>query len=382
MKKYLTLLVVTLFAVVSIFVFLPVQKNVKKSTRRERRLSVKPPVTISANHLKPTDFDQLPQWQAADVQRSFKAFTNSCDVWETMNPNTRVGSQMVSLKVKDWLPICHAAKKLDNPSAEEAKGFFEDFFKPYHWRNSSSGRFTGYYSPIFKGSLKRSSTFNTPLYETPKRGIKAFSRAEIYRGALAGKAKVIAWLKNPVDAMALEIEGSGVIDLGHGKKYFVAYDNQNGHRYKSLAQMAIDLHLISRAKASIDNIRHYFSKHPEKIPSLVNRNPSFVYFTKYEDSNFSGAHQSVLVPKYSMAVDRRYIPLGMPLFLTTKHPVNTDGMIKPLNRVMIAQDTGGAIKGPIRGDIYWGAGERATQIANMMSEQGDFWLLLPRHFTG
>jgi membrane-bound lytic murein transglycosylase A len=382
MKKYLKILIVTLLAVVSTVVLMPVAKQIKKSPRRDREKFVKSPVTVSASNLKPTDFDQLPQWENADVVKSFQAFENSCEVWEKMNPNTRVGSRMVSLKVKDWLPICQVAHQLENPSEEEAKGFFEDFFKPYHWRNTSKGRFTGYYSPIFKGSLTRSSKYNTPLYETPRRGAKAFSRAEIYKGALAGKAKVIAWLKNPVDAMALEIEGSGVIDLGHGKKCFVAYDNENGHRYKSLAQMAIDSHFISRARASIENIRDYFAKHPEKMSSLVYRNPSYVYFTKYDNSDFSGAHQSVLVPKYSMAVDRRYIPMGMPLFLTTKHPVNTDGDFKPLNRVMVAQDTGGAIRGPIRGDIYWGAGDKATKIANLMSESGDYWLLLPRHFTG
>jgi membrane-bound lytic murein transglycosylase A len=378
MKKFSKINVTVIFAVVSILLMLPV---VHKKPRRDRSNFVKSPVTVSASNLKPLDFDALPQWSKTDVVKSLEAFQNSCDVWEKMNPNTSVGSRMVSLKVKDWLPICKVAKELPNPTEEEARGFFEDYFKPYHWRNTHSGKFTGYYSPIFKGSLIRTSKYKTPLYETPKHGIKAYSRAEIYRGALAGKAKVIAWLKNPIDAMALEIEGSGVIDLGDGKKCFVGYDNENGHRYKSIAQMVIDSHILSRAKASTENIRKYFSKHPERIQSFVSRNPSYVYFSKFGDSDFSGAQLSVLTPKYSMAVDRRYIPMGLPLLLSTKRPVNTDGDLKPMSRIMIAQDTGGAIKGPIRGDIYWGAGEKATKIASLMSESGDYWLLLPRHVT-
>lgn len=381
MKKFVKLFVVLLMAFLPIVVLMP---SYKKSVLRRKAYqppSKKSPVTVTVRDLKPANFQELPQWQSADVVKSFQAFQNACGVWETMSPNAFVGNRMISLRVKDWLPICHAAKQISHPSHDEAKAFFEDYFKPYHWKSARTGRFTGYYSPVFEGSETKSATYNTPLYETPRRGIKAFSRAEIYHGALKGKAKVIAWLKNPVDAMALEIEGSGVIDLGHGKKIFVAYDEQNGHRYRSLAQMAMDFHLLSRAKASIENIRQYFSRHPEKIPPLVQKNPSFVFFTKYEDSDFSGAHQSVLIPKYSMAVDKRFIPMGMPLFLSTIHPVNTNGDMKPLNRVMIAQDTGGAIKGPIRGDIYWGVGERANQIANMMSEKGDYWLLLPRHVT-
>lgn len=381
MNKFIKLLVVLLMAFLPIVVLMPGFK--KSIIRRDRYkpLSKKFPVTVAARGLKPANFEQLPQWQSADVVKSFQAFQNACGVWENMDPNASVGNRMIAIKVKDWLPICHVANKISNPSHHEAKTFFQDYFKPYHWKNTHTGRFTGYYSPVFKGSETKSAQFNTPLYETPRRGIKAYSRSEIYQGALKGKARVIAWLKNPVDAMALEIEGSGVIDLGYGKKIFVAYDEQNGHRYRSLAQMVMDLHLLSRAKASIENIRQYFSNHPDKIASLVQKNPSYVFFTKYEDSDFSGAHQSVLIPKYSMAVDRRYIPMGMPLFLSTIHPVNTDGDMKPLNRVMIAQDTGGAIKGPIRGDIYWGVGEKANQIANMMSEKGDYWLLLPRHVT-
>lgn len=376
MKKTLRRLVVILLMTFSFKVMIPV---VQQQYRSSHHHGIQSPVTITTNLLKPMNFEDLPQWSSADVVKSLQAFKRSCDVWGKMNPNTSVGSRMVSIKVKDWLPICRRANQLSNPSQEQAQYFFETNFKPYHWKNAKKGKFTGYYSPIFKGSLKKSTIYNTPLYATPKRCKRSYSRAEIYRGALAGKAKVIAWLKNPIDAMALEIEGSGVIDLGNGKKCFVAYDNENGHRYQSIAQMVIDSGILSRARASTENIRRYFAKHPEKIQSFVARNPSFVYFAKFADSDFSGAQLSVLTPKYSIAVDRHYIPMGLPLFLRTQRPINTAGVVKPMARVMVAQDTGGAIKGPIRGDIYWGAGEKATKIASLMSETGTYWLLLPRH---
>jgi len=338
-------------------------------------------VILKTKNLLPTEFSKLPKWENADVLKSFQAFKNSCKVWSKKNPNDRVGSSMVAVQVKDWLPVCSVAEQIETPTSAEAKAFFENFFRPYHWKSVKKGKFTGYYSPVFQGSLIRSKTFNTPIYEPPKHNLRTFSRSEIYHGALTGKAKVIAWLKNPVDAMALEIEGSGIIALDNGEKYYVSYEEENGHRYRSLAQMAIDAHIFSRAKASIDNIRSYFNRHPEKIAALVANNPSYVFFSKYKTGNINGAQLSELVPKYSIAVDRYYVPMGMPLFLVTQHPINTNGDIKPLQRVMIAQDTGSAIKGPIRGDIYWGAGEKATQIANFMDSMGDYWLLLPRHVT-
>ena len=354
------------------------------------------PVQIPARIPKPSDkltklkssqfvaarFRELPNWEKAEVLKSFFAFKASCRVWSKMDPNHRVGSAAIPMQAKDWLPICEQAQSLpDDLSELEAKRFFETYFAAYHWKSAQKGRFTGYYAPIFKGSLVKTKEYNSPVYEPPATHAPLHAtRAEIYNGVLKGRAKVIAWLKSPIDEMALEIEGSGVIDLGQKKHIFVSYNSENGHKYRSMAQLLINSGILKRSNASMGKIKAYFAKHPALIHQFAIKNPSFVFFNKYPNQSFPGAQGAKLTPKYSMAVDRRYIPLGMPLFLSTEHPIDTEGTIESLHRVMIAQDTGGAIRGPIRGDIYWGVGERATKIASLMSHQGDYWLLLPRSY--
>jgi membrane-bound lytic murein transglycosylase A len=180
--------------------------------------------------------------------------------------------------------------------------------------------------------------------------------------------------------MLLEIEGSGVIETEKGEQIFVGYAGENGRRYKSIAQLLINNHILKRANASVTAIKQYFAKHPGQMRRYVGLNPSYVFFSRYKKADFKGAQNVVLTPKYSLAVDRRFIPLGIPLFLKTKYPVNTAGETEKLSRLMIAQDTGGAIRGPIRGDIYWGTGHKAMQIASLMSHEGDYWFLLPKHY--
>lgn len=327
-------------------------------------------------------FHELPNWEKAQVLKSFYAFRASCRVWSNMPPDHRVGSAAIPMKAKDWLPVCEQAENLpDDLSELEAKRFFETYFAAYHWKSAQKGRFTGYYAPVFKGSLVKTKEYSSPVYAPPvKQTQHHYTRGQIYNGVLKDRAKVIAWLKSPIDEMALEIEGSGVIDLGKKEQIFVSYHSENGHKYRSIAQLLINSGILKRSNASMTKIKAYFAKHPGLIHQFAIKNPSFVFFNKYPNHAFPGAQGAELTPKYSMAVDRRYIPLGTPLFLSTEHPIDTAGTTKALHRVMIAQDTGGAIRGPIRGDIYWGVGERATKIASMMSHQGDYWLLLPRTY--
>jgi membrane-bound lytic murein transglycosylase A len=377
----------------SMFVYKPKTKSLSKVKPLVKASSVKKryqlphvvyhPEKKNYPHLKASDFSQLPKWDNSDTVKSLQAFRQSCQVWSKQDPNKKIGNSEIPLLVKDWLPICEQANRLgDRVSGDEAKQFFETFFKPYHWTYKDKGLFTGYYSPVVQGSLSKTSVYKTPLYATPSSHVVSrFSRQQIYNGALAGKAKVIAWLKSPLDAMALEIEGSGMIKVGQDKHFFVGYDAENGKRYHSIAQLLINSRVISRAKASMANVKAYFVKHPEKINTYVAKNPSYVYFKTYMNKSFKGAQGAPLTPHYSLAVDRRYIPLGLPLYLSTTSPTSTKGDIRDMHRLMVAQDVGGSIKGAVRGDIYWGAGERATQIASLMESSGQYWLLLPRSFT-
>jgi membrane-bound lytic murein transglycosylase A len=353
--------------------------------------------------LQEAQFDELGTWKQADVAKSLVAFQESCKLWTKLNPMHSIGNPQIPMTVKDWLPICNQALKIPNPvNDRDARKFFETYFRPFHWKNYHKGKFTGYYSPTIEGSTVKTADFKVPVYDLPKDLVTAntgqrhhrhvaghvvgrrlkpyFTRAQIYQGAIRGKAKIVAWLKSPLDAMLLEIEGSGVIETRKGEQIFVGYAAENGRKYKSIAQLLISHHAIKRNKASVKGIKNYFEKHPQQIKRYVQMNPSFVFFSRYKKPAFKGAQNVVLTPKYSLAVDRRYIPLGVPLFLKTTYPVNRLGDTAELNRLMIAQDTGGAIRGPSRGDIYWGTGNKAMEIASKMSHEGDYWFLLPKHY--
>ncbi|NBX84151.1 MAG: hypothetical protein EBQ95_00915 [Gammaproteobacteria bacterium] len=368
-----------------------------------------PPMTapkVSSNVLKKVKFEQLPQWENVELNKSLDAFKASCELWMKEDPNMSVGSRVISIKVKDWLPICRRAMVLKgHVSTKRAKRFFETYFQVYHWSHYKKGTFTGYYAPTFKGSAHKTDVYKTPIYAYPGDLVSAhlgefssmlshhhiyghvigrhlkpyYTRYQIYHGALKGKAEVIAWVKSPLDAMLLEIEGSGVIETGLGRQIYVGYAAENGHRYHAIAQLLINSHVLKRSQASNEAVRKYFDKHPEKMNEYVKKNPSYVFFERYEKPAFKGAQTVSLTPQYSIAVDKHYIPMGVPLFLNTEYPVDAHGDLKPLARLMVAQDTGGSIRGPIRGDIYWGAGEKAMQTASLMSNSGDYWLLLPKH---
>lgn len=357
--------------------------------------------------LKKVDFEQMPQWEQADVKKSLSAFKSSCELWMKEDPNMSVGSQAIPMKVKDWLPVCQRAMTLqEHVSSKQVRHFFETYFQAYHWSEHHKGKFTGYYAPTFKGSTHRTSIYKTPIYAYPGDLISAhlgeftstchktrqiyghvvgrhlkpyYTRYQIYHGALKGKAEVIAWVQSPLDAMLLEIEGSGVIETTFGQHIYVGYSAENGHPYHAIAQLLINNHVLKPQEASNQAVRKYFNQHPEKMDEYVQKNPSYVFFERYAKPSFKGAQTVSLTPQYSIAVDKHYIPMGMPLFLNTDYPMNKEGQLKTLSRVMIAQDTGGSIRGPIRGDIYWGAGDKAMKIASLMSNIGDYWLLLPKH---
>lgn len=418
MKKYKYLMRLIVAGTLSLTCLFIAKKNncIKTKTHPAQKktvFSLKPlpkqtPRLVSKHSLKQYQFKDLGHWDNIDLTGSLHAFQQSCRLWVHQNPQQHIGSSQIPMTVNDWLPICHQALHMPkNPTHQQTKMFFETYFQPYHWVNYHKGKFTGYYSPEFEGSPVKTAEYKTPLYSAPKDLVSAnvddfssdssskrniygrlignhlkpyFSRAEIYQGALKNKAKIIAWLKTPLDAMLLEIEGSGVIKTPAGKHLYVGYAGENGRKYKSIAQLMINNHIFSRSRASVGAIKKYFEKYPQSISRYVNLNPSFVFFSRNRESGFKGAQNVVLTPKFSLAVDRKYIPYGIPLFLRTTCPINKSGDTRELNRVVIAQDTGGAIKGPIRGDIYWGAGSHAMQVASLMSQEGDYWFLLPKHF--
>lgn len=371
------------------------------------KLWTKPQVTEMKLH--PVSYGNLPGWGKKDIRPSFSAFQASCRVFVKSDPDKKVGSDFIELKVRDWIPACRAALAFDAPkTSKQIREFFQTWLEAveFHDGKPIQGLFTGYYMSALKGSLKKTKQFNVPIYGLPNDMVSVqlnlfdptfqrrklvgrvvnehqlvpyYTRAEIDAGALKGKAPAIAWVDSKIDRLFLEIQGSGVIELSNGKSLYVNYAAQNGAPYTPIAGVLIHKGVMTKDNASMQHIRSYLEAHPKEIQPVLNQNKSFVFFEKMKKNAAFGSQGTELTPGYSMAVDLKWVPVGAPVWLTTYRPdEHVIDKKHPFQRLMIAQDTGGAIRGPVRGDIYWGAGKKATSIAGRMKHPGQYWLLLPK----
>ena len=310
--------------------------------------------------------------------------------------------------------MCAAAAKIAAPDAVAARLFFERHFTPHRTAEAdgnSSGLVTGYYEPLLRGSRNRSSRYATPLYGPPddlltidltainpelrnmrlrgrvegRRVVPYYSRAEIENGAAPVAGKEIAWVEDPVEAFFLQIQGSGRVELESGERIRVGYADQNGHPYSAIGRWLVEQGEIKPGGASMQAIKAWAQANPSRLAELLNQNPSYVFFREMTlknglspstgaDPGPLGAMGLPLTPGRSIAVDPRYTPLGAPVFLATTMP----GTATPLARLVIAQDTGGAIRGVVRADFFWGFGAEAGSLAGRMRQQGRMWVLLPR----
>jgi membrane-bound lytic murein transglycosylase A len=283
------------------------------------------------------------------------------------------------------------------------QAFFEQRFRP--WRittnaGDDTGLITGYYEALLTGSLTPAPG-RVPLYGVPDdlltldlvslypdlkgqrlrgrvdgRTVKPYwSRAEIAEGKAGLESKVLAWADNAVDAFFLEVQGSGRLQLEDGRLLRLGYADQNGHPYKSIGKWLVDQGELTLSQASMQSIRAWAEKNPQRLQEMLNANPSFVFFRVMEHASGGaiGALNLPLTDGASIAVDPKFIPLGSPVYLATTRPDNQ----QPLTRLMHAQDTGGAIRGPVRADFFWGFGHDAGALAGRMKQKGQMWLLWP-----
>lgn len=358
---------------------------------------------------KQVTFKQLPGWHKAEFKKSLATFQTSCRAFIKQDPERVVGTERIDLKVKDWQPACIAALKLDTTNEKTARHFFQKWFAPVEFYDIKPvpGLFTGYYMPLLKGSYTKTDEYKIPLYEVPddlvtidlglflpnakknykisgrikgKKIVPYYTREQINKGVIDDRAKVLVWIKSPVDRLFLEIQGSGIIEFEDNSRIYVGYNGQNGRPYTAIASVLIKQGVMTRHNASMQRIKRYLEAHPKKMNAVINKNQSFIFFRKLSLDAALGSQGVALTPGYSMAIDREWIPMGAPLWLSTTRPDSKNpDQNKPMQRLMIAQDTGGAIKGKVRGDVFWGGGDKATLIAGHMKNEGHYWLLLPRH---
>jgi membrane-bound lytic murein transglycosylase A len=356
------------------------------------------PPKIVAPHVAPfaaSDWEMLPDWQTLDLAPSWPAFLQSCH----------------ALKFKPhWKEICANAQQLGADDSAALRAFYENWFTPYQVRNpdgSEQGLITGYYEPKLYGSRTRTERFKYPLYAVPddlltidlvevypqlkgmrlrgrlqgKRVVPYFSSGDIYAkadatGADALKAHELFWVDNVIELSFLHIQGSGRIELPDGTLVKVGYADQNGYPYVSLGKKLVEAGELKLEEASMQGIKSWAERNPDKLPAMLAQNPSYVFFRELPESLSAplGALGVPLTEEYSLAVDPHTIPLGVPVFLSTTYPNDNAS----LNRLMLAQDTGGAIRGAVRADFFWGFGERAAAQAGKMKQKGRMWVLFPK----
>ncbi len=282
-------------------------------------------------------------------------------------------------RVEDWRPLCREAAALPADNNNAARRFFETGFVPMAVADygEREGLFTGYFEIGLNGSRHRHGPYQTPIYRRPHDlGFgPRYTRAQIEDGALAGRGLALVWVDDPVGAFFLQIQGSGQVRLDDGRTIRLGYDGQNGLPYVPVGRLLIERGQIARDKLTMASIEAWMRAHPKVGAALRREDPSYVFFRKVKGDGPVGAERVVLTAKRSLAVDRAYIPLGAPIWLDADERFIPNARV---HRLVVAQDTGGAIRGPVRGDLYWGSGSTAGDRAGEMNARGRYYLLLPR----
>lgn len=362
-----------------------------------------PRVTEDRAVLTPASFKDLPGWSRDDPRGALAALARSCERRTRRPPGRPVGPFGIGGRESDWATACAAlATAPAVPDALAARALVEKHFRVYALSGpeGSDGLFTGYYEAAARGARRKSSRYNVPLYRRPPDLIDvdlgAFSqefrgrtiagrvqggrlvpyaeRRRIGDGALTGKGLELLWLDDPVDAFFLEIQGSGRITLPDGSVMRVGFAAKNGRPYTAIGRLLIDMGAMTREQVSMQSIRAWLAAHPDRARAVMDANAAYVFFREVKGDGPIGAEGVALTAGRSLAVDRRYLPLGAPVFVAAEDP---DGSAAPFRGLMVAQDTGGAIRGAVRGDIFLGAGAAAADRAGRMKLRGRAWLLLP-----
>lgn len=326
--------------------------------------------------LRAARFSDLDGWDDDAVAAALPAFLKSCAVVTARGDGAPFDSVPKSGDfgtVGDWRPLCAAAAALPG-DAVLARQFFENAFTPFLAANNGNpaGLFTGYFEIALNGSRQREGPYQTPLYRRPA-DPKAYTRAQIDDSALSGRGLELLWVDDPIGAYFLQVQGSGVVRLTDGKTMRVGYDGGNGQRFVSIGRLLVERNEVPLKDMTMQTLREWVASHGAAGKALMREDPSFVFFKEVPGEGPYGSERVVLTARRSLAVDRRFIPLGMPLWLDATERFST-GLIRQL---VVAQDTGGAIKGPVRGDLYWGSGDAAGKEAGAMNAQGHYFLLVP-----
>lgn len=375
------------------------------------RYQSRPAMTRVAPRFLPVDWTELNGWREDSVHEALPAFLRSCVEWDKLPADAPLGGETAFYGTAgDWRNLCTRARNLENGTPEKIRRFFEQSFVPFavHAGEEEEGLFTGYYEPELRGSRVRSAEFPIPLLQRPPdlvhvelgefredlKGrriagrvvdgrLKPFeSRAEIDAGKLPFEELALVWVDDPVDAFFLHIQGSGRIVLRDGSVIRVGYDGQNGHPYTAIGRVLVERGAMTVEEASLRTIREWLAENPKEAADVMAHNASYVFFKEVDIADPGhgplGSQGVPLTAHRSLAVDATVHAMGVPIWLDTSAPGEREGDAdRSVRRLMIAQDTGGAIRGPVRGDYFWGFGDEAGEIAGRMRHRGRMFVLIP-----
>lgn len=333
--------------------------------------------------LEKASFSDLKNWSSDKHERALKAYNKSCLRGKKIS-EARIFSHIPKhITRNEWNKTCKLARK-HQEKGKNAQKFFEDNFVPYIVKDKKGekGLFTGYYEVEIEGSVVKTNKHKHPIYLHSANVNTKIPRSKIEKGALKGKKLEIAYVSDKAALFFMHIQGSGKIKISSNSYIKLGYAGQNGYPYFPIGNHLTKNNLIDKNKASAESIIKWLNNNPHKAAKVMNLNESYVFFTKRKEHHPVGALGVEVTPMRTLAVDKRFIPLGSPLWLETSYPREDKKQpLKPYHKTMIAQDVGGAIKGPIRGDIFFGGSKRAERYAWYMANMGRYYILIPKNIA-
>lgn len=337
-----------------------------------------------------TTFLKLPAWQEDAHGEALGAFQTSCTKLQAKPAQAMIGEGMFAAPASVWHAVCTEANRVNPNDHVAARTFFERAFVPFAlaYKGNPKGKFTGYYEPLMYGSWQRQSPSQEVIYgkpaDLPSGGdVYPYTRRDIDNGALAGKGLERMYINDSVDAFFLHVQGSGRVMMDTGEMVALRFAGKNNQPYTAIGKVLIESGALTKEEVSAPAIRKWLKDHPAEARDVMQHNDSFVFFSVEQDVDGGpvGAQNVPLIPERSLAVDTGFIPLGMPLWLSSVLPdsLYADGEL--YRRLMVAQDKGSAITGAIRGDVFFGYGDRAADLAGHMNSEGYFAALVPQEIA-
>lgn len=348
-------------------------------------------------------FSKLPNWKGDDLTEFAPAFERSCTRILKKSPTQAFGVLKQAGTYGDWQAICNKFVGVNIHDKVALQKFFENNFTPYKVTadKEPKGLFTGYYEASLKGSKTRGGKYIYPLHKRPddlvmvqlgdfRDSLKGEriagrvtdgrlrpyeKRSDIVVGNWPHEDEVLLWVDSAVDAFFVQIQGSGLVQMDDGSIMRIGYAGQNGHPYYAIGRELIAMGELTKENVSMQSIREWLEDNPARANEIMNTNKSYVFFREVKSEGAIGAEGVALTAQRSLAIDRTLFSYGLPLWVDIENP---EEGIEPIRRLMVAQDTGGAIVGIVRADMFWGYGSHAENMAGKMKSEGRYWALLPK----